>query len=335
MANTERASGPVPFKDLDDGAAPEHNPKEDITDLVSALPRREVSSRELLLYQGFWLIAYEVPGAVAFQRRFVPRPDDVLLASYPKCGTTWLKALAFAVMARGTHPPSAPDHPLRRLNPHDCVPRIEVVFTTGKEAKHEQLPSPRLMNTHLPHTLLPETVTAGGCKIVYVCRDPRDTVVSMWHFFRPLVDLSFADMFETVCAGTVVNGPIWDHVLSYWRASITRPDRVLFLKYEDLLRDPGAGVRRLAEFIGLPFSAAEEDAGAVASIVELCSFDKMAGLEVNKSGTVDRAYISYARDSFFRKGVAGDWVNHLTPEMAARLEQIFRDKFKGTGLDFP
>ncbi|XP_062186482.1 cytosolic sulfotransferase 5-like [Phragmites australis] len=333
-AATPSQSGPVPFKDVDDGSVPKHTPKEEFGDLVSALPRRQQSILQLRLYQGFWLPAHWVPGTVVFQRRFAPRPNDVVLASYPKCGITWLKALAFAAAARGTYPPASEEHPLRRLNPHDCIPFIDEIFTTGEETKLDMLPSPRLMNTHLPYTLLPEPVTAGGCKVVYICRDPKDMVVSLWHFLRRAQpDLSFADTFESVCDGTVLVGPVWDHVLSYWRASVTHQDRVLFLKYEDMLRDTGANVRRLAKFMGQPFSAAEEGVGAVASIVELCSFDKMKGLEVNKAGTMG-AYFTMPRDAFFRKGVAGDWANHMTPAMVTRLDEIVREKFSGTGLTF-
>jgi len=110
------------------------------------------------------------------------------------------------------------------------------------------------------------------------------------------------------------------------------PDRALFLWYEDLLHDPAGNVRRLAEFMGCPFSAAED----VAAVVDLCSFDEMKALEVNRpgSGTAGR-YRVMPRDAFFRKGVAGDWANHMTPEMAARLDEIFREKLRGTGLAFP
>ncbi|TVU16842.1 hypothetical protein EJB05_36998, partial [Eragrostis curvula] len=328
-----KSAGPVPFKDVDDGSVPEHTPKEELSDLVAGLPcGRRGGTR---LYQRFWLPAHLVPGAVVFQRRFTPRPDDVILASPAKCGTTWLKALAFAVAARTQYPPAGAEHPLRRLNPHDCVPFIEEVFARGVEAKLDLLPSPRLMNTHLPYTLLPEAVTSGGgCgRVVYICRDLKDMVVSMWHFFGPTRNLSFDEVFQGVCEGTMPVGPVWDHVLGYWRASVARPDRVLFLKYEDLLRDPGSNVRRLAEFMGQPFSAAEEAAGAVASVVDLCCFRTMKGLEANKTGTVG-SFIGFPRGSYFRKGVAGDWASHMTPEMAARLDGIVRDKFRGTGLNF-
>lgn len=334
--DTSGLSGPVPFKDVDDGTVPKRPRKEEFGDLVAALPRRQQSILELRLYQGFWLPEHWVPGTVVFQRRFAPRPEDVLLASYPKCGTTWIKALAFATMTRAAYQPA--EHPLLRLNPHDCIPFLDEIFADGQEAKLDVLPSPRLMNTHMPYTLLPESVTrdaGAGCKVVYICRDPKDMVVSLWHFLRRAQpDQSFADTFESVCDGAVAAGPVWDHILTYWHASVAHPDSVLFLKYEDLLRDTGKNVRRLAEFMGRPFSAAEEDAGAVAAVVELCSFDKMKGLEVNKSGSMG-AYCSMPRDAFFRKGVAGDWVNHMTPEMATRLDEIVRDKFCGTGLTLP
>ncbi|KAF0907238.1 hypothetical protein E2562_015745 [Oryza meyeriana var. granulata] len=326
-------TGPVPFKDIDDDAtARVPPPKEEFGDLVAALPRKE-QFLDGRFYQGFWLPEHYTPGVIAFQRRFTPRPDDMVLVSYPKCGTTWLKALAFAVMTRAAYP--AGDHPLLRLNPHDCIPFVEDVFTDGHEAKLDRLPSPRLINTHTPYPLLPEGVTGGGCKVVYICRDPKDMVVSLYHFLRRLQpDLSFADMFDSVTDGTVPYGPMWDHVLGYWHASLAHPDRVFFLKYEDLLQDAGEHVRALAEFMGRPFSPAEEAAGAVASVVELCSFDKMKDLEANKRGTAG-TYKSMPRDAFFRKGVAGDWVSHMSPEMAARLDDIFRDKFGGTGLTIP
>jgi hydroxyjasmonate sulfotransferase len=335
MAVAANTRGPVPFKDVDDGSVPEHTPKEEFGDLVAALPRKQQSILELRLYQGFWLPEYWVAGTVVFQRRFTPRPDDVVLASYPKCGTTWLKALAFAVLSRGAHPPAGPDHPLRRLNPHDCVPSVDEVFAGGEHAKLDLLPSPRLMNTHLPYTLLPETVvTAGGCRVVYVCRDPKDMTVSFWHFLRRRQpDLSFADTFESICDGTAMVGPVWDHALSYWRASVARPDKVLFLRYEDLLRDPGGNVRRLAGFMGCSFSAAEEEAGTVQAVADLCSFEGLKGLEVNRAGTWG-AYCAMPRDAFFRKGVAGDWANHMTPEMAARLDGVVREKLRGTGFTF-
>ncbi|KAM3262908.1 hypothetical protein ACQJBY_053198 [Aegilops geniculata] len=137
-------------------------------------------------YAGFWLpetvLARDLPAA---RDRFAPRPDDVLLASFPKSGTTWLKALAFATARRTTHPPSAHDHPLRRRNPHYCVPFLGIGFALDNDvdavaAELEALPSPRVLATHLPFSLLP----TGRSRVVYVCRDPKDVLVSSWLFTR-------------------------------------------------------------------------------------------------------------------------------------------------------
>uniref|UniRef100_M8AWS0 Sulfotransferase n=1 Tax=Aegilops tauschii TaxID=37682 RepID=M8AWS0_AEGTA len=162
---------------------------------------------------------------------------------------------------------------------------------------------------------------AGGCKVVYVCREPKDMVVSLWHFLQHVhPDLALADVLDSVCSGAVPYGPVWDHILGYWRASIARPDAVLFL-------------RDLARFVGLPFSDEEEDAGVVQDIVKLCSFGHLKPLEANSTGQLD-PLVPVPREALFRKGVAGDWANHMTPEMARRLDEIVADKFHATGLTF-
>nr|VDD63025.1 unnamed protein product [Brassica oleracea] len=40
----------------------------------------------------------------------------------------------------------------------------------------------------------------------------------------------------------------------------------------------------------------------------------------------------FTKSAYFRKGKTGDWVNYLTPDMAASIDGIMEEKFKGTGL---
>nr|CAB3471953.1 unnamed protein product [Digitaria exilis] len=287
------------------------------------------------LYQGTWVLTTLVPGIVSIQQSFTPRRGDVVLASLPKSGTTWLKALAFATIARGAYPPAATDaaaHPLLRLNPHQCVPFMERLFAAGEEGAMDTLPSPRLMSTHMHHSILPTSITNNPhCKIIYICRDPKDMLVSFWHFVKKLSPkITFADVFEAACNGTSVYGPIWDHLLGYWNASKASPETVLFLRYEEMLRDPAGNVRKLAMFVGQPFSPAEEESGVVEQIVKLCSIDKLKSLEVNKAGSCS----PFANDWYFRRGGKGDWANHMTPDMARRLDVIVEEKLSGSGLSF-
>lgn len=41
------------------------------------------------------------------------------------------------------------------------------------------------------------------------------------------------------------------------------PDKVLFLRYEDMKEEPKVQLSRLAEFLNCPFSVDEEEAGMV------------------------------------------------------------------------
>lgn len=100
-----------------------------------------------------------------------------------------------------------------------------------------------------------------------------------------------------------------------------------------MLADQVGTVRELARFLGVPFTTAEEAAGSPAEIAKLCSIDTMRGLEANNKGKSGQ-FIKFPNESFFRKGVVGDWVNHMTPEMARRVDAIVEDKLKGSGLTF-
>ncbi|XP_031287609.1 cytosolic sulfotransferase 16-like isoform X2 [Pistacia vera] len=154
------------------------------------------------------------------------------------------------------------------------------------------------------------------------------------HHVKPkdLPPLSLEDAFEMFCEGISPCGSYWDHVLGYWKASLEFPSKILFLKYEDMKEEPLLNIKRVAEFVGRPFSLEEEENGTVQEILKLCSFEKMKNLEVNKNGFY--RVRNTKNDVFFREGKVGDWENHLTNEMAERLDEIAKQKFHGSGLMF-
>ncbi|WVZ67443.1 hypothetical protein U9M48_016518 [Paspalum notatum var. saurae] len=332
-AQAEGAAAPAPVMAV---------PHTKLAEIIPSLPLEtrwpSVISDPLSLrqYNGFWIPEAILKGGfAAIHSCLEPRPSDVFLSSFPKSGTTWLKALAFATLKRSTHPPSEGNHPLRHCNPHDCVKFLEHDLSAGE---FEALPLPRVVATHLPYSLLPDSITregsGSGCRIIYVCRDPKDALVSFWLFLRkasPRVggqSFTIQEAFELFCQGRCTGGPQWLHVLQYWEASVRRPDSVLFLRYEEMLREPESHLKKLAEFMGCGFSEEEEEAGVVRAIVELCSLGKLKEMEVNRNGVNNWGT---KNDAFFRKGVPGDWSNHMTPEMAQRLDTIVEDALQGTG----
>ncbi|KAK1256682.1 hypothetical protein QJS04_geneDACA025048 [Acorus gramineus] len=96
----------------------------------------------------------------------------------------------------------------------------------------------------------------------------------------------------------------------------------MFLRYEELMEDSVNNVKRLAEFVGRPFSEEEEKGGVVEEIVKVCSFERLKDLQVNKVGELQLERITMKNHLFFRHGVVGDSKRWLTPEMIGRLDGL-------------
>lgn len=97
-------------------------------ELLLSLPKEKGwRTPYLYKYQGFWCQPMEIQATVSFQKHFLARDTDVVLATIPKSGTTWLKALAFAIVNRKRFPISN-NHPLLSYNPHDLVPSLSTSF---------------------------------------------------------------------------------------------------------------------------------------------------------------------------------------------------------------
>lgn len=309
--------------------------QQECEDFISTLPKRKsYTVNPLHQYEGFWYNKRHLVGVILSQKHFEAQHSDVFVATNPKCGTTWLKAITFALLHRKRHTSTSKDHPLLSSNPHDLVPYLDMTLYSGNEIPDmESFPSPRLLATHMPYAALPESIKRRS-KLVYICRDPKDAFVSHWEFaiktgFRDARS-TMEDAFGCFCEGLSHYGPFWDHVLGYWEQSVANPERILFLRYEAVKAQPAIHISRVAEFLGCPFSEEEEEEGGVVDrLLDLCSFDHLRGLEVNKTG---RSAVGVDNSALFRRGQVGDWKNYLSPQMLHKIDQITRNKFSATGL---
>ncbi|CAI0437805.1 unnamed protein product [Linum tenue] len=300
------------------------------------LPTSELfwgSQNQICQVEGFWYLARHMESIATFRSEFQPRNDDILLTSFTKTGSTWLKALCYNILDEQEN------DILAKENPHGVVPTLDIAFLHDR-VQHMLLNSPptgrsRLLHTHLPCSYLPEKVRSSprGCKLVYVARNPKDTLVSMWHFFNKMVKAFPGGPFplegavEAFCSGVIPWGPYYEHVVGYWEESKKRPEKVLFLRYEDLCRNPEEQVRKLASFLG------RETSVDVEKVLWRSSLNRLKELEVNKNGVrTDAPHIP--NSIYFRTGTVGDWKNYLTSDMAQPIDQITRVKLQGTGLSF-
>ncbi|CAI0378266.1 unnamed protein product [Linum tenue] len=272
----------------------------------------------------------------AFRSEFQPRSDDIPLTSFPKTGATWLMALCHNILHL-----EEDDNILTKMKPHDVVPALDVVYLAD-QVQHALLDSGRttgrLLHTHLPYSCLSEAVRNSGCKFVHLARNPKDMLVSMWHFYNKIVKLNptmpsasfpMEGAVESFCSGVLPFGPFYEHVVGYWEESKKRPDKVLFLKYEELRRDPKEQVRKLASFLGAA-DGDDDDEVVVEKVLWRSSFGRLKELEVNKNGVLEIGKVPNVH--FFRKGTVRDWNNYLTPQMAERIDQLTQLKLQGIGL---
>ncbi|MBA0608480.1 hypothetical protein Godav_020695, partial [Gossypium davidsonii] len=122
----------------------------------------------------------------------------------------------------------------------------------GSTSFIEGLSSPRLLSTHLPYSLLPKRMTDDGS----ACR------------------------FIYICRNPID------------KASVESPKKLLLLKYKDVKKKPLECVRKVAEFLEIPFTPDEENNKIVKEIVELCSFENLSNQDVNKSDVLLATLIS-------------------------------------------
>ena len=277
---------------------------------LNQLPRAQGWNEfSIYRYQGFWFPQFLLPGVMCFQQHFQAHDEDIILASYPKAGTTWLKALVFSIVHRdeseklvGHELRQQKDNPLLTSSPHALVPFFELQVYNDGEPNESYLNAecPRLFSTHIPYASLADNVKSSKCKIVYISRNPLDVVVSFWHFARRSAEWSegwtLEEFVSRFCGGVFACGPFTDHVVGYWRESLERPEKVLFLRYEDMKADTVTQVKGLA---GFPFTKEEESRGVIEEILRLCSFDNLQSLEVNQPGNYSMPGLE--NSLFFRK----------------------------------
>ncbi|GFO43020.1 sulfotransferase [Plakobranchus ocellatus] len=253
---------------------------------------------------------------------FEVREDDIWISTFPKSGTTWVQEIVYLVMNNADTGKALQTTIERR------VPFFEYPIPGFKAIS--AMPSPRLIKSHLPLSLLPDQMKAKKPKIIYVYRNPKDTVVSYYEFLvKFLTYTKFTGKFEDFCRlfteGKVLCGPWWKHVTEAWARR--HEDNFLLLCYEDLQADLDKNVRIVAEFLGK--SLTDEQ---VARIVKHCSFDSMKNNNTVNYEWFKRKGLARKEPKFLRNGKVGDWKNHLSPDIVKQFDEIVATKLP---MDFP
>ena len=96
-----------------------------------------------------------------------------------------------------------------------------------------------------------EQIKVSKPKTIVVMRNPKDQMVSQFHFVRmqyPSINLTWDQWFENFKADRILYGGWADHVTGWWRA-FHGCDHVIFLKYEDMKNNIRETIEKLAAFL--------------------------------------------------------------------------------------
>lgn len=241
-------------------------------------------------------------------RTLEARQEDVVLVAYPKCGFNWMVGVLRKIMttATGKTFSSAPPH-LEFLPPD-----------TQKALAQEA--SPRLMATHLHPDEMHPSFREKKAKILVVWRNPKDTLVSFYHFMNKnpvLPNVEWDKFYSDFISGEVIYGSYFDHAKA-WEKLFSDPN-VKMVTYEDLKENLTERIRQIAEFFG--FSLTDEQ---VQTISAQSTFGAMREEAANTHGKF--------RDVVFRKGEVGDWKNHFSEAQSQQMDEEFNKKLAGTKL---
>lgn len=254
---------------------------------------------------------------------FEIRDDDVFIVTYPKSGTIWTQQILSLIFFEG-----------HRNRTEDIVTLDRAPFFeyNNHNLDFTKIPSPRLFSSHLPYYLAPKGLKNKKAKILYIYRNPKDVLVSFYHFSNWVARLTPSETIEQYMEmfldGQVVGSRWFDHIKGWYEH---RHDfNIQFMSYEDMKKDLRSAVLNICRFLKKELS--EED---VDIVVKQSTFQNMKSDPQANYQNIMKNEIGIRNDGhFLRKGTTGDWKHHLTVEQNERFDRIFQREMKDFPLKF-
>ncbi|XP_050404865.1 sulfotransferase 1B1 isoform X2 [Patella vulgata] len=247
------------------------------------------------------------------------RDDDVIICAYPKAGTHWIWEVSQMLKGQTTEY-------------HKHIKEQHMFESTNIDSFDTE-PSPRVLNSHLWPRHLPKQMFEKKTKIIYLIRNPKDTVVSMFFQYNA-GEKTFGyhgnlnDFIDLYVNKGLPYGLWYDYVLEWEKFFKTTENPFYQLSYEDMQQNPVHHVKGLAKFLETDISDELCEA-----IVDVCSFNKLKKAN-------DEVKDDYIKPSFkegtshYRKGKVGDWKNWLTVAESENIDRMTAERLKHSEIKF-
>ncbi|XP_032119052.1 bile salt sulfotransferase-like [Sapajus apella] len=275
-----------------------------------------VQMSECLFFEGLPMpsILTNVETLCFAREEFLVRDDDVIIVSYPRSGTHWIIEILNLIHVNGD-PTWIQTVPVFLRSPwiEDAHLQKDLINRNG----------PRLMVSHLPVQLFPRSYFNCNAKVVYILRNPKDIITSLYHVSRGFVckkqPENFDEFLNRFIKGDVHYGSWFDHTLGW----IKKRDMGSFLLifYEELQRDPRGSVEKICQFLGKKLKPEEIDL-----VIRNSSFSAMKENKMSDHFAMDGRMQKVIIAPMLRKGVSGDWKNHFTVAQSEDFDKLFQEK---------
>lgn len=281
-------------------------------------------------------------------------PTGILwIASYPKSGNTWTRALLNNLLKIIQDEDEGAPQDINRMNEYtiwdiSAKPYEKILGKPPKEVDRADIAKTRpqvqeqiaerteglaMVKTH--HALVLDrgtptinfAVTSGA---IYIVRNPLDVAISFANHLGASIDRAIEEMsirnLETGVSETSVYevyGSWTQHVESWTR----KPHRAIYvMRYEDMLETPNETFGGLARHLLLNPKPEQ-----LQLAIDRSSFEELRAQE-EKDGYREKPD---SAEKFFRSGKAGEWKEKLTRRQVRRVVQAHHEQMKRFGYLTP
>ncbi|XP_065360809.1 luciferin sulfotransferase-like isoform X1 [Calliphora vicina] len=258
---------------------------------------------------------------------FQVRDDDVYVVTFPKCGTTWIQETTWLLVNNLDFVKANAEDLITRSVFIDLIALYTEMPIDSIESA-DKASSPRVLKSHLPAHLIPKQIWEKKSKIIYCARNPKDMVVSYFHFHRGLGTWQgdINEFVEDISNNDIMYSPYWEHFMDFWR--MREEENVFFTTYEDMKRDLRAVLIKLNKFLKKPDLSEEQ----LQQLEKHLSFDSMkANKRVNLTYSIKAGHGSpYVREDFqfMRRGIVGSHKDELSPQIHKKLDAWIAEHLK-------
>jgi hypothetical protein len=239
-------------------------------------------------------------------------PDDTFIASYPRSGNTWTRFLIANLMH--------PEQPVTFANIETIIP--DATSLSSRELK--RVPRPRLIKTH-------EYFEPRYRKVIYLVRDPRDVVLSLYNFRRKYRSVDDSYPIEQYVAERFLPGDLdvsWGEHVGSWLGTRMNHPGFLLVRYEDLLQEPTRELQRLASFLDIA-----ADSGTLTQAIERSSANRLRQLEKVEHEAWVTTKGKRADVPFIAEAVTGTWKQKLPEPSVALIESTWGHMMNSLGYE--